>query len=107
MNQHRALYRLPIDRVGKVSLEHKEAACRIIDLTQEGVRLETTLAVQAGERLRLSFELTPDTLLRCQVEVLSISTPYVGARFVDLSPRSRHSLITFVEDLLDINFGGM
>ena len=107
MNQHRALYRLPIDRAGKVSLEHKEAACRIIDLTQEGVRLETTLTVQTGERLWLSFDLTPDTPLRCQVEVLSVSTPYVGARFVDLSPRSRHSLDTFIDDLLDTNFGGM
>jgi hypothetical protein len=107
MNQHRALYRVSIDRAGKVSQKNNEAACRIVNLTQEGVGLETSLTVQVGELLWLSFDLTPETPLRGEVEVVDVSMPYVGARFVDLSPASKQSLSTFIEGVLDINFGGM
>jgi hypothetical protein len=107
MNQHRALYRVSIDRAGKLSQKSNEAACRIVNLTQEGVRLETALPVYVGELLWLSFDLTPDTPLRSEVEVIDVSMPYVGARFVDLSPANKQALTTFIEDVLDMNFGGM
>ena len=87
--------------------KNNEAVCRVVNLTQEGVRLETTLTVQIGELLWLSFDLTPDTPLRGEVEVVAVSMPYVGARFVDLSPANKQSLSTFIEDVLDMNFGGM
>jgi hypothetical protein len=107
MNRHRALYRVSIDRPGKLSQKNNEAACRVVNLTQEGVRLETILSVQVGELLWLSFDLTPDTPLRAKVEVVDVSMPYVGARFVDLSPANKQSLSAFIDDVLDINFGGM
>jgi hypothetical protein len=107
MNQHRALYRVSVDRAGKLSRKKNEAACRVVNLTQEGVRLETTLSVQVGELLWLSFDLTPDTPFRGEVEVVDVSMPYVGARFVDLSPANKQSLSAFIDDVLDINFGGM
>jgi hypothetical protein len=107
MKQHRALYRLTIDRTGELAREEEKAPCRVVDLTSEGVRLETALSVQPGDRLALSFALTPGKQLHCGIHVVAVTPPYLGARLTELSPDDHRLLNEFIEQFLDLNFMGL
>jgi hypothetical protein len=105
--QHRALYRLTLDRAGALTRQHETRPCRVVDLTSEGIRLETALSVQPGDRLALTFTLTPGKLLHCGIEVVAVIPPYLGARLTDLSAGDRQLLNNFIEQFLGINFMGL
>jgi hypothetical protein len=107
MRQHRALYRIPLDRAGSLNRDNESAPCRIVDLTSEGVRLETAFPVRPGERLHLTFALTPGKELRCGIHVVAVNPPFVGARLAELSAEDRQLLNRFIEQFLDINFIGI
>jgi hypothetical protein len=107
MKQHRALFRLPIDRSGELSRLEHNAPCRIVDLTSEGVRVETALDVRPGDVLHLSFFLLPDKPIRCDLDVVTVHPPHVGGRLVNLCPADQQCLNTFIDEFLDLNFMGM
>lgn len=107
MKQHRALFRLTLDRTGQLIRDSEVVPCRIVDLTSEGVRVETSLSVQAGEVFELAFVLTPGQPLRCGIEVVSVHPPYVGARLSRISPEDQQALTHFIEQFLNANFMGI
>jgi hypothetical protein len=107
MKQHRALYRLPIDRTGELSRHDHKVSCRIVDLTAEGVRIESALEVRAGEELQLAFSLSADKPIHCDLHVVSVHPPFIGGRLVNLSSADQQSLNAFIEEFLDLNFMGM
>jgi hypothetical protein len=107
MTQHRALYRFALDRTGQLIRDGEVAPCRIVDLTSEGVRVETSLSVQVGELLDLVFVLTAGHLLRCGIQVVDVNAPFIGARLSRISPEDHHALNHFIEQFLNTNFMGI
>ena len=81
MRQNRALFRFAIERNGQLSRESDVASCRVKDLTQNGVRLETALLVHAGDTLDLAFDLTPTRRFQCGIQVVAGNGSFLGARF--------------------------
>lgn len=107
MKQHRALFRLALDRTGELIRNNEVVPCRIVDLTSEGVRIETSLSVQAGELFDLAFALTPGQPFRCGIQVVAVIPPYIGARLCRISPEDQHVLSRFIEQFLNTNFMGI
>ena len=81
--------------------------CRVIDLTEKGVRLEPVGTFRVGEKLHLEFALTDTDLLQCTIQVTHSLPSQIGAVIVDIDPDQQERLSTFIEQLNALNMGGI
>lgn len=107
MSPQRQLHRIDVRRNGIVSEGDRSADCQVIDLTEQGVQLRTTLAVEIGHRLRLEFAVTDGVTVECNLLVTRVSGSSVGASIVDIAPDDRAKLGRFIEELIALNLGGI
>ena len=107
MRQQRELFRISLQRNGRILYGNPIAACEIIDLTERGLQLKTDLTVEIGQTLQLEFELEPSSLIHCTILIARVSPPHVGARITDISPDDRERLSRFVEQFIALNLGAL
>lgn len=106
MNQKRGLFRLTINRTGRLIRGTDVAPCDILDLTDKGMLIATSAAASVGDELLLEFPLTPTTVLQCTIQISHVAPPRCGARIVAISPEQQISLSRFIDELLALNVTG-
>jgi len=105
MGHQRDLFRIALERSGEVRRGDQVRSCDVVDLTEKGVQIKTTLDVEVGETLQLKFSLTATCTIHCTIQVTRISTPYLGACISDISPDDQEHLSQFIEQLIALNLG--
>jgi hypothetical protein len=108
MTDQRQLYRVAIDRTGLVRRGDQAYSCHVIDLTEQGVRLEIneTSAFQAGDELQLEFALTDADRLACTIQVTNLRLPYIGGAIVQMAAEQQKRLSTFIEQVNGLSMTG-
>ena len=102
----RKLYRVAIDRTGHVRRGDETFVCKVIDMTEQGVRLRSDETFRVGEELDLEFALTEADVLACVVHVTHSQSPYIGVAIVRIAPDHQERLSRFIEELNALNMTG-
>ncbi|MGH7166713.1 MAG: PilZ domain-containing protein [Nitrospiraceae bacterium] len=106
MMQKRQLFRIRIHRVGQVRRRSDVAKCEVLDLTERGICLSTTLTVTTGEELEVQFDLTSTCAIRCTVLVMYVAPSLLGALITEISPEHKAHLAKFIDQLIATNLAG-
>jgi hypothetical protein len=106
MGEQRRLFRILIDRGGKIHRGDDKYPCKIIDLTEKGFQLESNGGFRVGDELHLEFVLSEPTLLACTVRVTHIRDSFLGAEILRISPDHQAELTGFIDQLNALNMTG-
>ena len=106
MAKQRQLFRLTIDRTGMVRRGEQTSPCRVVDLTEKGVRLQIDGTFSIGDELHLEFALTESERIGCTVHVTHSRPPYLGAEIVGMASEDEARLSHFIEELNALNMTG-
>lgn len=90
--------RVDVGRAGRLQRGSLSASCKVLDLSESGVRLESRLFVKRGDVLQLVIELEGGRLLTCELEVIHVQTPKLGAKITSISPEDRERLTHMLDD---------
>lgn len=74
--------RVDVGRVGRLQRGSLSAPCKVLDVSESGVRLESRLFVKSGDVLQLGIELDGGRSLTCELKVIHVRTPKLGAKIV-------------------------
>ena len=96
--------RVDIGRAGRLQRGTLSAPCKVIDVSESGVRLESRLFVKQGELLKLVIELGNGKILTCELEVVHVRAPKLGARIMAICAEDRERLIHILDDHLQNSF---
>ena len=90
--------------VGRLQRGSLSAPCKVLDVSESGVRLESRLFVKNGDVLRLGIELERGRSLSCELKVIHVRTPKLGAKIVSISPDDRERLTHILDDHVQSSF---
>lgn len=96
--------RVDIGRVGRLQRGSLSAPCKVVDVSESGVRLESRLFVKKGDVLQLGIELEHGRSLTCELEVVHVRTPKLGAKIISISPENRERLAHILDDHVQSSF---
>jgi hypothetical protein len=96
--------RVDVDRVGRLQRGSLSAPCKVLDVSESGVRLESRLFVKRGDVLQLGMELERGRSLTCELEVIHVRAPKLGAQIISISPEDRERLTHILDDHVQSSF---
>ncbi|QPD05654.1 MAG: hypothetical protein Nkreftii_003428 [Candidatus Nitrospira kreftii] len=96
--------RVDVGRAGRLQRGALSAHCKVLDVSESGVRLESRLFVKRGEVLQLLIELDRGKTLTCELEVVYVRPPKVGARIKAISAEDRERLAHILDDHVQNSF---
>jgi hypothetical protein len=96
--------RVDVGRAGRLQRGALSAPCKVLDVSESGVRLESRLFVKRGEVLQLLIELDRGKTLTCELEVVYVRAPKVGARIMAISAEDRERLAHILDDHVQTSF---
>ena len=96
--------RLDVGRVGRLQRGSLSAPCKVLDVSESGVRLESRLFVKSGDVLQLGIDLERGRSLTCELEVIHVRKPKLGAKIVAISPADRERLTYILDDHIQSSF---
>ena len=96
--------RVDVGRSGRLQRGALSAPCKVLDVSESGVRLESRLYVKRADVLQLTIELERGKSLTCELEVVHVRTPKLGAKITSINPENRERLAHILDDHLQSNF---
>ena len=96
--------RVDVGRVGRLQRGTLSAPCKVLDVSEFGVRLESRLFVKSGDVLRLGIDLERGKSLTCELEVIHVRAPKLGAKIVSISPEDQERLAHILDDHVQNSF---
>ncbi|OQW31310.1 MAG: hypothetical protein A4E19_20280 [Nitrospira sp. SG-bin1] len=96
--------RVDVGRVGRLQRGVLSAPCKVRDVSESGVSLESRLFVKKGDVLQLRIELEHGRSLTCELEVIHVRTPKLGAKIIVISPEDRARLAHILDDHIQSSF---
>ena len=96
--------RVDVGRAGRLQRGALSAPCKVIDVSESGVRLESRLFVKKGEVVQLLIELDHGKTLRCELEVVHVRAQKLGGRITAISAHDRERLFDILDDHLQSSF---
>jgi hypothetical protein len=96
--------RMELGKSGQLQRGSLSASCRVENISENGMRVQSRLLVRSGETLRLSIELISGRHLTCEIQVINVRSPHFGAKIVSISPEDRERLAHLLDDHLQSSF---
>jgi hypothetical protein len=96
--------RVEIGRAGRLQRGALSAPCKVLDVSETGVRVESRLFVKGGDELQLMIELEQGRTLTCGLQVIHVRSPKFGAKITSISPEDRERLAHIFDDRLQTSF---
>jgi hypothetical protein len=96
--------RVEVSRGGRLQRGALSAPCKILDVSETGVRIETRLFVKTGDALQLTIELEHGRILVCVLQVVHVRSPKFGAKITSISPEDRERLAHILDDQVQTSF---
>lgn len=95
--------RVEVSRTGRLQRGGLSAPCKVLDVSETGVRLESRLYVKTGDALQLVIELERGRLLTCGLQVIHVRSPKLGAKITSISAEDRERLAHILDDHVQTN----
>ena len=96
--------RVEVGKPGRLHRGSFSAPCQVMNVSENGVRIQSRLFVRSGDALRLSIELDHGRLLHCEIQVINVRSPHFGAKILSISPEDRERLTHILDDHLQSNY---
>ncbi len=96
--------RVDVSCIGRLQRGTLSAPCKVLDVSEFGVRLESRLFVKSGDVLRLGIDLGQGRSLTCELEVMHVRAPKLGAKIVSISPEDQERLAHILDDHVQNSF---
>jgi hypothetical protein len=96
--------RVEIGRAGRLQRGSLSAPCKVLDVSETGVRIESRMFVKSGDALQLVIELEQGRTLTCGLEVVHVRSPKFGAKITSISPEDRERLAHIFDDRVQTSF---
>ena len=104
MGFKRKASRVEVGRAGRLKRGSLSAPCKVLDVSEAGVRLESRLFVKNGDALQLVIELDRGSTLSCSLQVVHVRSPRLGAKIVSISSEDRERLAHILDDHVQTSF---
>ena len=96
--------RVEVSRGGCLHRGSLSAPCKVLDVSETGVRIESRLFVKTGDTLRLAIVLDHGRTLTCELEVVHVHSPKLGAKITSINPEDRERLAHILDDHMQACF---
>lgn len=96
--------RVEVGRAGRLQRGALSAPCRVLDVSEAGVRIESRLFVKHGDVLHLVIELERGNTLTCGLQVVYVRAPRLGAKIISISPEDRERLSHILDERVQASF---
>ena len=96
--------RVEVSRSGRLQRGALSAPCKVLDVSETGVKIESRLFVKSGDALQLVIELEQGRTLMCGLQVVHVRPPKFGATITSISPEDRERLAHILDDHVQSNF---
>ena len=96
--------RIQVGKSGHVHRGSLSAPCRVLDVSENGMRIHSRLFVKNGDALGLAIELDGGGVLSCQIQVINVRSPHFGAKITAISPEDKERLSHILDDHLQNSF---
>ena len=96
--------RVEVSRSGRLQRGALSAPCKVLDVSETGVRIESRLFVKNGDALQLVIELDHGTTLTCGLQVIHVRSPKFGAKITSISPEDRERLAHILDEQVQTSF---
>ncbi len=96
--------RVEVSRNGRLQRGALSAPCRVLDVSETGVRVESRLFVKSGDELQLMIELEQGRTLTCSLQVVHVRSPKFGAKITSISPEDRERLAHIFDDRVQTSY---
>ena len=96
--------RVEVSRGGRLQRGSLSAPCKVLDVSESGVRIESRLFVKNGDALQLVIELEKGRTLTCGLQVVHVRSPKFGTKITSISPEDRERLAHILDDYVQTSF---
>ncbi|HEX7765463.1 MAG TPA: PilZ domain-containing protein [Nitrospira sp.] len=96
--------RVDVSRNGRLQRGALSAPCKVLDVSETGVKIESRLFVKSGDALQLVIDLEQGNTLTCGLEVVHVRSPKFGATIASISPEDRERLAHILDDHVQNSF---
>lgn len=96
--------RVEVSRAGRLQRGALSAPCKVLDVSETGVRIESRLFVKNGDALQLVIDLDQGRTLTCGLQVVHVRSPKFGATISSISPEDRERLAHILDDHVQNSF---
>jgi hypothetical protein len=104
MGFKRKASRVEVSRGGRLQRGALSAPCKVLDVSETGVRIESRLFVKSGDALQLMIELEQGRVLSCGLQVVHVRSPKFGSKITSISPEDRERLTHIFDDHVQTSF---
>jgi PilZ domain len=96
--------RVDVSRGGRLQRGALSAPCKVLDVSETGVKIESRLFVKNGDALQLVIDLEQGRTLTCGLQVVHVRSPKFGATISSISPEDRERLAHILDDHVQNSF---
>jgi len=96
--------RVEVGRSGRLQRGALSAPCKVLDVSETGVRIESRLFVKSGDALQLVIELEQGRTVTCGLQVVHVRSPKFGSKITSISPEDRERLARIFDDHVQTSF---
>jgi hypothetical protein len=93
-----------MSRAGHLQQEGLSAPCKVLDVSETGVRIESRLFVKSGDALQLVIELEQGRTLTCGLQVVPVRSPKFGSKITSITPEDRERLTHILDDHVQTSY---
>ena len=105
MGFKRKASRVEVSRAGRLQRGEKlSAPCKVLDVSETGVRIESRLFVKCGDALQLAIELDQGKTLRCGLQVVHVRSLRFESKIASISPEDRKRLAHIFDDRVQTSY---
>jgi len=104
MGFKRKASRVETGRAGCLQRGSLSASCKVLDVSETGVRIESRLFVKSGDALQLVIELEQGRTLTCGLLVVHVRSPKFGTKITSISPEDRERLAHILDENVQASF---
>lgn len=96
--------RVTVSRDGRLQRGSLSAPCKILDVSETGLRIESRMFVKSGDALQLVIELEQGRTLTCGLQVVHVRSPKFGTKITSISPDDLERLAQILDDQVQASF---
>lgn len=96
--------RVEVSRAGRLQRGALSAPCKVLDVSETGVKIESRLFVKSGDALQLVIDLEQGRTLTCGLQVVHVRSPKFGATISSIRPEDRERLTHILDDHVQNSF---
>lgn len=96
--------RVEVGRPGRLQRGSFSAPCQVLNVSENGMKVQSRLFVKHGDTLRLSIELHGGGELKCEIQVINARPPHFGAKIQSISPEDKERLAHILDEHVQSSF---